>query len=83
MSLSAEQEMQHLGETCGCADHDHDLIHELSRRLDMLWRYDQYLSNADWREEIRQFWNEMKSQEQENIRRLKRLLAEEIQNGCF
>ena len=44
MILAAEKELCHVGETAGIADHDHDLVHELSRRLDALWRYDQYLS---------------------------------------
>ncbi|WP_435005486.1 hypothetical protein P12x_003344 [Tundrisphaera lichenicola] len=44
MSLAAEKQMEHLGETCGCADHDHDLIHELSKRLDALWRYDRRIT---------------------------------------
>lgn len=35
------------------------------------------------RDNIRSFWEEMKVQEQENIRRLKELVAQEIQNGCF
>ena len=47
MALAAEKELKHIGETCGCADHDHDLIHDLSKRLDALWRYDQYVANAD------------------------------------
>ena len=46
MTLAAEKELQHLGETQGCADHDHDMVHELSRRLDAIWRYDQYIANA-------------------------------------
>ena len=71
MSLSAERELQHLGETRGCSDHDHDLVHELSRRLDAIWRYDQYIANADWRDHLREFWVDMKRQEQENIIRLK------------
>lgn len=83
MSLTAEKELQHLGETQGCADHDHDLIHELSRRLDCLWRYDQYVANAEWRDEIRGFWEDMKNQELQNIARLKELLAAEVQHGCF
>jgi hypothetical protein len=41
MTLAAEKKMEHIGESCGCADHDHDLIHELSKRLDAPWRYDQ------------------------------------------
>lgn len=83
MTLAAEKEMEHLGETCGCADHDHDLIHELSRRLDCLWRYDQYIANADWRENLKNFWTEMKAQEIQNVNRLKELLGQEIRNGCF
>jgi hypothetical protein len=37
MTLAAEKEFEHIGETCGCKDHDHDLIHDLSKRLDALW----------------------------------------------
>jgi hypothetical protein len=83
MPLAAEQELQHIGESCGCADHDHDILHELSRRLDCLWRYDQYIANAEWRSNLKQFWEDMKSQEQRNIGRMKELLKDEIQNGCF
>ncbi len=83
MTLSAERELQHLGETRGCQDHDHDLVHELSRRLDSLWRYDQYIANAEWRENIKRFWVDMKRYEQENINRLKELIKEEIRSDCF
>jgi hypothetical protein len=83
MSLAAEREMEHLGESTGCADHDHDLVHELSRRLDMLWRYDQYIANTEWRENLKQFWSDMKAQEQQNVQRLKQLIKDEIQANCF
>lgn len=83
MTLAAEQEMEHLGGTRGCDNHDHDLVHELSRRLDSLWRYDQYIANTDWRDELRSFWEQMKAQEQQNVERLKELLCEEVKNGCF
>lgn len=80
MSLAAEPELQHIGESRGCANHTHDLIHDLSRRLDCLWRYDQYIANADWRENLREFWEEMKAQEQHNIGRLKDLLKVEMES---
>lgn len=83
MTLMAEKELEHIGETSGCADHDHDLVHELSRRLDSLWRIDQYVANADGHEPIKEFWYALKEQEQDNIDQLKRLITEEIQNGCF
>ena len=83
MTLAAEQELKHIGETKGCADHDHDLIHELGRRLDALWRYDQYIANAEGRSELKQFWRDVKAQEEENIKRLKGLIADEVRNDCF
>ena len=30
----------HIGDTKAIANHDHDLIHEMSKRLDGVWRYD-------------------------------------------
>lgn len=83
MTLAAEKEMTHLGETTGCADHDHDLVHDLSRRLDALWRYDQYIANAEWRDELVRFWTDIKQQEARNVARLKELIAQEVRNGCF
>lgn len=83
MALAAEQELKHIGETQGMANHDHDLVHELSRRLDALWRYDQYIANAADREELKGVWQEMKTQELENIQRLKGLVEEEIRKECF
>ncbi len=83
MTLAAEQELKHVGESQGCANHDHDLVHELSRRLDALWRYDQYIANAEDHDNAKQFWNDVKSQEEENIKRLRGLIAEEVRNDCF
>jgi len=51
--------------------------------LDALWRYDQYIANAENREDIQKFWNDVKAQEQQNIERLKKLVLQEIQKDCF
>jgi hypothetical protein len=83
MSMTTEKEYEHIGETRGCADHDHDLVHELSRRLDCVWRYDQYIANADGRAELQKFWRNVKAQEQENIQQLKKLLAQQFQSNEF
>ena len=72
MALTAEKEIQHIGETAGAANHDHDMIHDLSKRLDALWRYDQYIANAKDDEELRGFWENVKREDEENVRRLKR-----------
>jgi hypothetical protein len=83
MALAAEKELKHIGESSGIEDHDHDLVHELSKRLDALWRYDQYIANAGRKDKLQQFWEDMKDQEQENIKRLKELIGEEVRNDCF
>ena len=83
MALAAEKELEHIGESAGCADHDHDLIHDLSKRLDALWRYDQYIANADGKSELQNMWRDMKRQEGANIKRVKQLISEEVRQNCF
>jgi hypothetical protein len=83
MNMASEQAYGHVGRTRGMENHDHDLIHELSRRLDCLWRYDQYLENADDRPELQEFWRSVKSQEQRNIDQLKTLIKKHVQSNCF
>lgn len=83
MTMVAEQQMEHIGETRGCADHDHDLVHELSKRLDALWRCDQYIANAAGHSELERFWRDIKKQEEANISRMKEIMAEHIEKGCF
>ena len=80
---SAAKEYAHIGETAGAADHDHDLVHELGKRLDALWRYDQYIANAEGKTELQSFWKELQRQERGNVDRLKSLIAGEVEAGCF
>jgi hypothetical protein len=83
MSMVAEKEMEQIGKTKGCENHDHDMIHELSKRLDALWRYDQYVANAGSDEELQEFWRDLKEQEMENVKRLKEFVKIHIENDCF
>jgi hypothetical protein len=83
VTLAAEKQMKHIGESCGCADYDHDLIQDLSKRLDALWRYDQYIANADGKPHLQDLWRDLKQAEVANVRRLEQLIAEEIQHHCF
>jgi len=83
MSLVAERDLEHLGETRGMDNHDHDVIHGLSKRHDALWRYDQYIANADGYPELEKLWRDIKRQDQENVNRLKKILGEHAAKGCF
>lgn len=82
MATAPEKTMEHFGETRGSEDHVNDLIQTLSRCLTGLWRYDQYVSNAEGKPELQKFWQEFKEQEQSSIDRMKRLLAAELQKEC-
>jgi hypothetical protein len=83
MRFAAEKEMVHIGETHGAADHDHDMIHELSKRLDSVWRMDQYIANAEGDINLQNFWRDLKRQEQRNVERLKEFVAEHCAKHCF
>jgi hypothetical protein len=65
------------------ADHDHDLVHELSKRLDSIWRYDQYIANAEGHEELQSLWRDCKREDLAMVDRLREMIAAEIRQGCF
>jgi hypothetical protein len=66
-----------------CANHDYDLVHDLKHRLDAIWHYDQHIANARGHEKIQQYWMGVKQQDEDNIKRLKSLIGDEISRGCF
>jgi len=81
--MATAEQTRHIGDTSAMADHDHDLVHELSKRTDGVWRYDQYIANAEGKSELQEFWRSLKDQDQENVDRLKDLIAKEVKNDCF
>ena len=83
MAAAAEKQTEHIGETKAVANHDHDMIHELSKRIDAVWRYDQYIANAKNDQELSAFWNDVKRQDEENVRRLKELVKSHVKKNCF
>jgi hypothetical protein len=80
---ATQEHEAHIGETKAIANHDHDLIHEMSKRLDGVWRYDQYIANAEGNADLQKLWREFKQQDQQNVDRLKDLIRQEIKKGCF
>lgn len=81
--MPTHQSMEHLGDTRASANHDRDLVHELSKRLDSVWRYDQFIANAEGKEELQELWQDLKDQDTANVERLKRAIKREIEAGCF
>jgi hypothetical protein len=83
MATATQQGTEHMGKTQGAENHDHDLVQDLSKRLDALWRYDQYIVNAEGKPKLQECWRSLKQQEQENVNKLKELITEEVKQGCF
>ena len=82
MTIAAEKQLEYIGETRGIADHDHDMIHELSKRFDAVWRFDRYIANARDPTDLKGFWNKLRKREQENVSQLKKLIAKHAAGGC-
>lgn len=76
MENQNQEAKKHIGETKAVSNHIHDLVHDLSNRIDAVWRYDQYEanSNGEEKEEERQLWSDLKEQELKTVERLKKLL---------
>ncbi|MBI2635105.1 MAG: hypothetical protein HYW79_00995 [Parcubacteria group bacterium] len=55
-------------------DHNHDLIHHLSETIDSIWRYDEYIKNAQGCEHCTNLWAKLKETDQE----AEKMLLEEI-----
>ena len=72
-----------VGTSQAIRDHDHDMIHDLSKRLDAVWRYDQYIENANQFPELQRFWEESKQSEMQTIERLKELIREHVHKNNF
>jgi len=83
MSSEEQKAHSHIGETKAIRNHDHDLIHDLSQRLDSVWRYDQYIANAEDAPKVQALWQEIKDQELKNCEKLKGLIREHVRNNDF
>lgn len=81
-----EKDMQkddQIGATKAIRDHDHDMIHDLIQRLDAVWRYDQFIENAEKFPDLKAFWEEAKANEIKTIERLKGLIRHHVEIGNF
>jgi hypothetical protein len=83
MTMTAEKQQEQIGATRGVEDHDYDLVQELARRLRFLWRCDQFIANAEKDTKLQTLWRDLKRQEQDNVKRLRQQIAEEVKKNCF
>ncbi|HAM95952.1 hypothetical protein A2W39_00060 [Candidatus Azambacteria bacterium RIFCSPHIGHO2_01_46_10] len=62
---------------------DHDLIHQLSEKLDSLWRYDMYLENAKGCSRCENMWKALKEKDMEMANLLREEIKLHIGEGKF
>ncbi len=55
----------------------------MSKRLDALWRYDQYIANAEGTPSLQDLWRDLKRQEIDNVKRMKQIIIEQVRQNCF
>lgn len=82
-TATVEQDIKHLGETQAIANHDHDMVQELNKRLDSIWRYDQYIANAENDDDLKSLWQECKTQDIRIAERLKQKIADHVNINCW
>ena len=83
MSIAVERDFEHIAGTKDAASLDHDMIRELNERLSSMWRYDQFIADAEDDEYLQDLWREIKQQDQDNVVCLKELIASHVKNNCF
>lgn len=62
---------------------NHDLIQALSVKLDSLWRYDEYIKNAEGCDHCTNIWKELKEADLKAADKLREEIANHIQEGKF
>lgn len=62
---------------------DHDLIHQLSEKLDSIWRYDTYLKNAKGCPRCENLWQTLKTKDLEMADMLREEIKQHIGEGKF
>ncbi|MDP1629543.1 MAG: hypothetical protein Q8L57_02890 [bacterium] len=55
-------------------NHNHDLVHQLSENADSIWRFDEYIKNAESCPTCAAMWQTLKEASQ----KLEQILLEEI-----
>lgn len=58
----------------------HSLVHELSKRLDGIWRCERYLAEAENNPGLQQLWSRLLQSDEQAVLQLERHLADEVMN---
>lgn len=64
-------------------NNDHDLIHQLSEKLDSMWRYDEYIKNAKNCKNCKKLWENLRDRDLEMVEALKEEIKNHIKVGSF
>ena len=64
---------------------NHNLVHHLSTRLDGLWRYEQFIKDAEAEGDAvcADMWRKFSEQDEQQIKELQNLIIEKSKTGKF
>ena len=64
-------------------DHNHDLVKQLSEDSSSLYRYDEYIKNAEGCEHCQALWQKMKEMDEEKVSMLTAEINRHAKEGRF
>lgn len=64
-------------------NYNHDLIHQLSETLDSLWRYEEYMKNAQQCQHCQEVWRRCRELSEEMVEILTEEIKNHINQGLF
>jgi len=62
-------------------NHSYNLIKALSKKAQAVFRYDQYLKDAEACEECKKLWEKLKNEDSTHVEEIKKILAKHIKEG--
>lgn len=72
MAMESDAFCEDFGTATGMVAPDPQLLRELVRRMDSLYRFDELVANAAGKPELQAFWRESKAREERAIEALQR-----------
>ncbi|HWI57161.1 MAG TPA: hypothetical protein VNZ22_08035 [Bacillota bacterium] len=82
MGVGAQQEAAPFGNGQAIAN-EHDLVEQLHMRLNLVWRYGECLAEALGEPMVQSLWRSIRSEELATIGRLRRHIADCMDQGVF
>ena len=83
MFPTAEKQLEQIGMTRDCEDHDYEMLHELESRWNFLGRHEQRFANQEGNPSLRYLRRLFQREERESLEKIKMHTTEQFKKCCF